>query len=56
MKLGSYVPARTAVEHPVLTTAAFEMLGCRQVSPGIVTDGGLHIGLQQALPDGPTRS
>jgi catechol 2,3-dioxygenase-like lactoylglutathione lyase family enzyme len=54
MKLGTYVEVRAAVEHPAEALGAFEKLGLKQVAAGVVTDGGLNIGLQQALLDGPT--
>jgi catechol 2,3-dioxygenase-like lactoylglutathione lyase family enzyme len=54
MHLGNYVEVRAAVEHPAEALATFEKLGFKQVGAGVVTDGGLNIGLQQESLDGPT--
>jgi catechol 2,3-dioxygenase-like lactoylglutathione lyase family enzyme len=55
MKLGDYVEVRAAVEHPAEALATFEKLGLQPAGKfGVMTDGGLNFGLQQAGLRGPT--
>lgn len=55
MQLGDYVEVRTAVEHPAEALAMFEKLGFKPAgNMGVMTDGGLNFGLQQAQLEGPT--
>ena len=55
MQLGDYVEVRTAVEHPAEALATFEKLGLKPAgNMGVMTDGGLNFGLQQAGLRGPT--